>query len=53
VLFAIRPAIEKGSWTYALLFGAFFGLIAHEPYLIWKVSGIPMLEKKDGRKSGF
>jgi uncharacterized membrane protein len=32
VLFVITPAIEKGSWTHALLFGAFFGLIAYATY---------------------
>ena len=32
VLFVITPAIEKGSWTYALLFGAFFGLISYATY---------------------
>ena len=32
VLFVITPAIEKCSWTHALLFGAFFGLIAYATY---------------------
>jgi uncharacterized membrane protein len=32
VLFVVTPAIEKGSWTYALLFGAFFGLISYATY---------------------
>jgi len=31
-LFVIAPAIEKGSWTYALLFGALFGLITYATY---------------------
>lgn len=32
VLFVITPAVEKGSWTYALLFGALFGLITYATY---------------------
>jgi len=32
VLFVITPAIEKNSWTYALLFGALFGLITYATY---------------------
>jgi uncharacterized membrane protein len=32
VLFVIYPAIEKGSWTHALLFGALFGLITYATY---------------------
>jgi uncharacterized membrane protein len=32
VLFAVTPAIEKGSWTYALALGAFFGLITYATY---------------------
>lgn len=32
VLFVISPALEKGSWTYALLFGALFGLITYATY---------------------
>jgi uncharacterized membrane protein len=32
VLFVITPAIEKGSWTHALLFGALFGLITYATY---------------------
>ncbi len=32
VLFVIAPAVEKGSWTYALLFGALFGLITYATY---------------------
>ncbi len=29
VLFVIQPALEKHSWTHALLFGALFGLITY------------------------
>ena len=32
VLFVITPAVEKGSWMHALLFGALFGLIAYATY---------------------
>ncbi len=32
VLFVVMPAVEKGSWTHALLFGALFGLITYATY---------------------
>lgn len=32
VTFVITPAIEKGSWTHALVFGAFFGLVCYATY---------------------
>jgi uncharacterized membrane protein len=32
VLFVIMPAVGKGSWVHALLFGALFGLIAYATY---------------------
>ena len=32
VLFVILTAVEKNSWTHALLFGAFFGLICYATY---------------------
>ncbi len=32
VLFVIGPSIEKGSWIYALGFGALFGLISYATY---------------------
>lgn len=32
VVFVISPAVEKGSWTYALLFGALFGLVCYATY---------------------
>lgn len=32
VVFVIAPAIEKGSWTHALLFGALFGLVCYATY---------------------
>lgn len=32
VAFAVSPAIEKGSWQYALGYGALFGTIAYATY---------------------
>jgi len=32
VLFVIMPAVQKDSWTHALLFGALFGLITYATY---------------------
>ena len=32
VLFVIAPAVERGSWTHALLFGALFGFFAYATY---------------------
>jgi uncharacterized membrane protein len=32
VVFVISPAVEKASWTRALLFGALFGLITYATY---------------------
>ncbi len=32
VFFVINPAMEKGSWHYALLAGAFFGLVTYATY---------------------
>lgn len=32
VFFAVKPALEAGSWTRALLYGAIFGLIAYATY---------------------
>ena len=32
VVFVISPAIEKGSWFHALLFGALFGLVCYATY---------------------
>ena len=28
----IEPAIEKGAWTHALLYGALFGLVCYATY---------------------
>ncbi len=32
VTFVIAPAVQKGSWTHALLFGALFGLVCYATY---------------------
>lgn len=32
VIFVIQPAVEKQSWTHALLFGALFGLVCYATY---------------------
>lgn len=32
VTFVISPAIEKGSWKIAVLYGAFFGLVTYATY---------------------
>ncbi|MBN1159069.1 MAG: DUF2177 family protein [Bacteroidales bacterium] len=32
VVFVISQAVQKGSWTHALLFGALFGLITYSTY---------------------
>jgi uncharacterized membrane protein len=32
VIFVISPAVEKGSWMRALIFGALFGLITYATY---------------------
>jgi uncharacterized membrane protein len=32
VAFVIAQAVEKGSWTHALLFGALFGLVCYATY---------------------
>jgi len=32
VFFVIAPAMEKGEWWYALVFGALFGLVCYATY---------------------
>jgi len=32
VTFVIAPAVEKGSWAHAFLFGALFGLVCYATY---------------------
>jgi uncharacterized membrane protein len=32
IVFVIAPAVEKGEWMHALLFGALFGFITYATY---------------------
>lgn len=32
VIFVIVPAVEKGSWTHAMLFGSLFGFVCYATY---------------------
>ncbi|MDD2680763.1 MAG: DUF2177 family protein [Patescibacteria group bacterium] len=32
VIFVINPALVKGSWSHALIFGAMFGLVTYATY---------------------
>lgn len=32
VIFVIAPAVQQGSWTRAVLFGALFGLVCYATY---------------------
>ena len=32
LVFAVYPAVEKNSFSYALIYGAFFGLVAYATY---------------------
>ena len=32
VVFVIGPAVEKGSWTHAFIFGALFGFVCYATY---------------------
>lgn len=32
VVFVIEPAVSKGSWSHALIYGAFFGFITYMTY---------------------
>lgn len=32
IAFVVKPAIEKGSWTHALFYGALFGFISYATY---------------------
>jgi uncharacterized membrane protein len=40
ITFVISPAIEKNSWTHALLFGAFFGLVTYSTYDLTNLSTV-------------
>jgi uncharacterized membrane protein len=32
IVFVIAPALEKNSWSHALIYGALFGLVAYATY---------------------
>lgn len=32
VIFVIGPAVEKGAWTHALMYGALFGFVCYATY---------------------
>lgn len=38
VTFVIAPAMEKHSWTHALLYGAFFGFVCYATYDLTNLS---------------
>jgi uncharacterized membrane protein len=38
VAFVISPALEKGSWQYALGYGALFGIVAYATYDLTNLS---------------
>jgi uncharacterized membrane protein len=38
VMFVLRPALEKGSWSYAILYGGLFGLVAYATYDLTNLS---------------
>lgn len=40
VAFVLSPAIEKGSWLYALGYGALFGFVAYATYDLTNLSTI-------------
>ena len=40
ITFVISPALEKNSWTHALLFGAFFGLVTYSTYDLTNLSTV-------------
>ncbi len=40
VAFVLSPALEKGSWMYALGYGALFGLVAYATYDLTNLSTI-------------
>jgi len=40
VFFVINPAVDRGSWTYALLVGAFFGFVT---YATWDLTNLSVL----------
>lgn len=38
VMFVLHPALERGSWMYALLYGALFGFVAYATYDLTNLS---------------
>jgi uncharacterized membrane protein len=38
VMFVLMPALEKGSWSYAALYGALFGFVAYATYDLTNLS---------------
>ena len=40
VTFVLAPALEKGSWKYAMGYGALFGLVAYATYDLTNLSTI-------------
>lgn len=46
VVFAIRPALEQGSWTVALGLGALLGLVAYATYDLTNASTLKNWSKK-------
>jgi len=38
VIFVIAPAVDKGSWTHALVFGALFGFVCYATYDLTNLS---------------
>lgn len=38
--FVVNPAIEKGSWTYALFAGVFYGLITYATYILTNLANL-------------
>lgn len=47
VVFVLTPALEKGSWRYALGYGALFGFVAYATYDLTNLATLI----KDGRSS--
>jgi uncharacterized membrane protein len=40
ISFVIKPALEKKSWTHALLYGALFGLVSYATYDLTNLAAI-------------
>lgn len=46
VAFVLSPALEKGSWAYALGYGALFGLVAYATYDLTNLSTLKGITTK-------